>query len=323
MTRPKVFILNDLFPSFERERSVLAEVGAEVVVIGERPTEDRLIELCADADAILTDRWPITRKVIFALTNLKVISMYGVGTDAIDVPAATERHIPVANLPGIFSEDVSEHAIMLLLTAARKSTEQNHAIKSRQVDWTHEPFRPIYRLAGKTLGLVGLGHIGGATARKALGLGMRTIAYDPYVSAATMELVDLAELFKRADHVSLHVPLSRETEGLVNASLLRLLKPHSIVVNTSRGRIINQEDLVQALSQGWIAGAALDVVREDPPSDATYRDLLALPNVFVTPHSAWYSEESLGALQTDCARNAVLVLQKEQPIGCVNPEAYQ
>lgn len=329
MAKYKVFILDDVFPSHKRELAVLAEIHADVTILREWMPDEALIERCREADAVMLNRpFTVSRALIFGLPNLKVISVYGIGTDGVDIPAATERKIPVTNLPGYCAEDVSEHAIMLLLAASRKLIPQNNQVKSREVGWTQKPFEPIYRLAGKTLGLVGLGSIGRATARKAQGLGMKVICYDPYISPAVaqelhVEMVpSLEELFKRADHISIHVGLSAETEGMINASLLRLLKPTATLVNTSRGRIVDQDALVQALRERWIAAAGLDVVREDPPSEETYATLLSLPNVVVTPHSAWYTEESVEILQTNCARNVVLVLTGQRPINTVNPEIY-
>ena len=328
MSAHKVYILQDLFPSYAREKAALAEADAEGIVVNPWISDDELIETIGDAEGVLTDRRPFTRKIVFGLPRLKIISVYGIGTEAVDIVAATERRIPVANLPGFCAEDVSEHAITLLLAASRKLVPQNNMVKSREVGWTQVPFQPIYRLAGKTLGLVGLGSIGQATARKAQGLGMKTIAYDPYVAPALankmgVALVSLQELFQSADHVSIHVGLSRETEGMIDDALLRMLKPTATLVNTSRGKIVNQDALVAALREKSIAAAGVDVVREDPPSEETYAELLSLPNVVVTPHTAWYSEESIKTLQVDCARNAALVLRGERPMHTVNPEVYK
>jgi len=327
MPTRKVYILQDLFPSYAREKAVLAEADAEGIVVNPWISDEALIESCHDGEGVLTDRRPFTRDIIFGLPRLKIISVYGIGTEAVDIGAATERKIPVANLPGFCAEDVSEHAMALLLAASRKLVPQNNRVKSREIGWTQEPFQPIYRLAGKTLGLVGLGSIGRATARKAQGLGMQTIAYDPYVAPEPaqrigVELVGLKQLFQQADHISIHVGLTRETEGMIDATLFSLLKPTSIVVNTSRGKVVNQDDLVAALRESRLAAAGVDVVREDPPSETTYAELFSLPNVVVTPHTAWYSEESIETLQTDCARNAALVLQGRRPMHTVNEEVF-
>jgi D-3-phosphoglycerate dehydrogenase / 2-oxoglutarate reductase len=327
MAKYKAYILDDLFPTYEREHAVLATADAEGIVTDPKLPEAELVSRIADADAVLVNRCHITRNVVFGLPKLKIISLYGIGTDGVDIPAATERKIPVANLPGFCAEDVSEVAIMLLLAASRKLLAQNSMVKSREVGWVQGPFKPIYRVAGKTLGLVGLGSIGRAVARKAQGLGMKVIVYDPYVSPQVAEqlgvgLVGLEELFRSADHVSLHVGVTPETTGMINAGLLRLLKPTSTLVNTSRGKIVNQDDLVTVLKEGWIGAAGLDVVREDPPSEETYASLISLPNVVITPHTAWYTEESQVVLQTDCARNVALVLGGSRPMTTVNKEIY-
>lgn len=328
MTRYLAFVLDDVFASHEREAAVLAEAGAGIVELKENMPDDRLIATCRDADAILFNRpFSISGDLIRGLPRLKIISLYGIGLDGVDISAATARKIPVSNLPGFCAEDVSEQAIMLLLAASRKLVAQNNGVKDRDPGWTTVPFQPIYRLTGKVLGLVGIGSIGRATARKAQGLGMTVIAYDPYAPPALakeldVELVELGDLFRRADHVSLHVGVTPETTGMVNASLLKLMKPTATLVNTSRGKIVNQDDLVTALKEGWIAAAGLDVVREDPPSEETYQTLLSLPNVTITPHTAWYTEESIEVLQTDCARNAALVLMGKRPMTTVNKEIY-
>jgi D-3-phosphoglycerate dehydrogenase / 2-oxoglutarate reductase len=328
MARYKAFILDDVFASHDIEQRILAEADAEIIEFSAYMPDEQLIPACRDADALLLNRpFSLSRALIQGLPRLKVISVYGIGLDGVDIPAATERKIPVANLPGFCAEDVSEQAIMLLLAASRKLVAQNNGVKSRDPGWTAIPFKPIYRLTGKTLGLVGIGSIGRATARKAQGLGMTVIAYDPYASPAAaeemqVELVGLEDLFRRADHVSLHVGVTPETTGMINASLLRLMKPTATLVNTSRGKIVNQDDLVTALREGWIGAAGLDVVREDPPSEETYQTLLSLPNVTITPHTAWYTEESIDVLQTDCARNAARVLMGERPVTTVNREIY-
>jgi len=328
MAKYKAFILDDVFSSHEREERILAEADAEIVVLTDYIPDEQLIPACREADAILLNRpFSISRELVEGLPRLKIISLYGIGLDGVDIPAATERKVAVSNLPGFCAEDVSEQAIMLLLAASRKLVAQNNGVKSRDPGWVTAPFQPIYRLTGKVLGLVGIGSIGRAVACKAQGLGMTVIAYDPYISPAAaaemdVELVELEALFQRADHVSLHVGVTPETTGMINASLLKLMKPTSTLVNTSRGKIVNQDDLVTALKEGWIGAAGLDVVREDPPSEETYHTLLSLPNVTITPHTAWYTEESIEVLQTDCARNAALVLQGKRPMTTVNKEIY-
>ncbi len=328
MATYKVFMLDDVFTSYEREQAIFAGMDVELVNLRTLIPDDQLIAACKDADALMLNRpFHISRELVYGLPKLKIISLYGIGTDGVDIPAATERNIPVANLPGFCAEDVSEQAIMLLLAAARKLIAQNNGIKSRSAAWATAPFKPIYRLTGRTLGLVGLGSIGKATARKAQGLGMKVICYDKYVPAEAgaaigVEMVGLEELFDRADHVSLHVGVTPETTGMINAALLRRLKPTSVVINTSRGKIVNQPDLARALKEGWIQAAGLDVVREDPPSEETYAELISLPNVVITPHTAYYTEESLEVLQNDCARNVRLVLSGGRPMVSVNKQIY-
>jgi D-3-phosphoglycerate dehydrogenase len=316
----KVVVTDHTWPSVAPEALVLARVGARVVVAA-TDDEDELVRLVADADAILTCFAKVTSRVIEAGKHLKVISRYGIGVDNIDVGTATRRGIPVTNVPAYCVDEVAEHALALLLCAARKIHLYDRAV--REGDWSLARGVPIHRVAGRTLGIVGFGRIGSALARKAHGLGLKVLVHHPGLSdeaanAATVEPVELVELARRADFVSIHTPLTPQTEGSIGQEFLRRMKPTAVVINVARGAILNQEVLLQALREGWIATAALDVfVPERLSAD---HPLLAQPSLIATPHVAFYSEESVHELEQMAAENVAAILAGRQPAAVVNPE---
>jgi D-3-phosphoglycerate dehydrogenase len=249
-----------------------------------------------------------------------VIGRYGVGVDNIAVETATALEIPVTNVPSYCEHEVSEHALALLLALARRVVVFDRSV--RDGDWSLARGQPIHRVAGTTLGIVGFGRIGRTLARKAQGLGMTVVVHQPRLAepdarAAGVEAVALDELARRADFVSLHVPLDHTTQHLVDREFLRGMKPTAFLVNTARGGIVDRDALLEALRKGWIAGAALDVVEREPlpPDDP----LLALPNLIATPHVAYYSEESLVDLGRLAAENVAAVLDGRRPAWIVNP----
>ena len=323
----KVVITDQHFPSIERERRVLAQINATLVV-APATGEATLAETCRDADGLMINRSRVSRPVIEAMEKCKVLSAYGIGVDGIDLEAASEKGILVVNLPGFCAEEVSERAILLLLALRHKLLNQANAVRTQSLPWAYQPFAPIHRVSGTTLGLVGIGAIGRAVTRKAQGLGMRVVATDPYVSddAAAeigVEMVSLPQLLEQADHISLHVGVTPETRGMIGAEEIAQMKSNACLINTSRGPIVDQRALLTALREGRIAGAGLDVVENDPPAPETYETLFQLENVIVTPHTAWYSEESLAYLQMKVAENVVRVLRGEEPINVVNRQALE
>jgi D-3-phosphoglycerate dehydrogenase len=224
-------------------------------------------------------------------------------------------------VPSYCEHEVAEHALALLFALARRVVAFDRSV--RDGEWSLARGRPIHRIAGTTLGIVGFGRIGRMLARKAQGLGMTVVVHQPRLaeadaSAAGVEAVALDELAHRADVVSLHVPLDEGTRHLVDRDLLRAMKPTAFLVNTARGGIVDRDALLEALREGWIAGAALDVVEPEPlPADDP---LLALPNLIATPHAAYYSEESLVDLGRLAAENVAAVLDGRRPTSVVNPE---
>jgi D-3-phosphoglycerate dehydrogenase len=275
----------------------------------------------ADADAILTCFARVSANVIRAGKRLQVVGRYGIGVDNIAVDEATRLGIPVTNVPAYCLDEVAEHALALLFSLARKTCAYDAAV--RRGEWTLATGAPIFRIAGRTLGIVGFGKIGQTLASKARGLGLHLLAFDPHLSADKArprgaEIVSLEELAKRSDFVSVHSPLTPETEGLIGESLLRRMKPTAFVINTARGGIVDQDALLHALEQGWIAGAAIDVfVPERLPAE---HPLLARDNLIATPHVAFYSEESVLEVETLAAENVAAILSGRRPRALVNPE---
>jgi D-3-phosphoglycerate dehydrogenase / 2-oxoglutarate reductase len=311
-----VLVTDHTWPSVEPEAAVLARVGARIVE-ARTGEEDELVDLVADADAILTCFAKVTARVIRAGARLQVVGRYGIGVDNIAVEEATRLGIPVTNVPAYCLDEVAEHALALLFALARKTGAYDRAV--RDGEWSLATGAPMFRIAGKTLGIVGFGKIGRTLARKARALGLEVIAHDP--GATDVESVSLEELAERSDFVSVHTPLTPETRGLIGEAILRRMKPTAFVINTARGGIVDQDALLRALDEGWIAGAGIDVfVPERLPPE---HPLLARENLVATPHVAFYSEESVVELETLAAENVAAILSGRRPHALVNPEVLE
>jgi len=314
----KIIITDCDHPSVEIERTILNEINPEFM-LAHCTTEDEVIETARDADGIINQYAPITRRVIESLKRCKVIARYGVGVDNIDVEAATEYGIIVANVPDYCVDEVSTHTMALILACARGITLLDRKIRDKKWDFTLA--KPLFRTQSKTLGLFGLGRIARMVAQKALGFGFKVIAFDPYVSEANskIEMVTLKRLLPDSDFLSIHVPLTDETRHSFSENELRTMKKTAYLVNTSRGPIVDEKALYVALKEKWIAGAALDVMEKEPPD---WEDpLLKLDNIIITPHISFYSEESYVELKTKVAESVRSVLQGELPRAMVNPQA--
>lgn len=285
--------------------------------LAECKTEDEVIAYCAGAAGILSQYAPIKARAIETLSgSLKVLSRYGVGVDNLDVDSATAAGVAVCNVPDYCQDDVSTHAIALLLDLARKLTRlHNHTAAG---GWDFRAAGSVPRTAGKTLGLVGLGAIARHTARKALGFGMKVLAFDPYVHHTDLEvsLVSLDELYARSDFISLHAPLTSQTAKMVNAKSIARMKDGVYIVNTSRGGLVDEAALADALASGKVAGAGLDVLVSEPPASGC--PLIGLANVIITPHISFFSNESFEELKTKAARNMVEVLSGGPVTYCLN-----
>lgn len=318
-----VLVTDYTWDSTEREAAVLGQVGASLVV-AETGEERELLELVPSADAILTCFAQVTPAVVRAGERLKVIGRYGIGVDNIAVDDATRRGIPVTNVPAYCLDEVAEHVLALILCMARGLHLYDRAV--RRGNWELATGRPIPRIAGSTLGIVGFGKIGRTLAAKAGGLGLRVMAHSPStpaeeIRAAGAEPVALLELARRSDFVSLHLPLTGRTRNLVGQDFLAAMKPDAYLVNAARGGVIDREALERALARGRIAGAALDVFEPErlDPGDP----LLAQERLLATPHVAFYSEQSVADLATLAARNVAAVLAGDRPADVVNPEVYE
>jgi len=306
---------------FALELEGLAPVADIVEVRADTPAE--FAAGVADMDAIITS-WGlrIDRQVIESLKNCVVIGVGSVGVDMVDVDAATAAGIVVTNVPDVFIEEVADHAMMLLLDVARLTPMMSRM--ARDGEWYQA--RPILsrvpRLLGQTLGLFAFGNVARCTARRAQAFGLRVIACDPYVSeleitAAGVEPVGFAELLERSDYLSVHAPHNDETEHAINATALARMKPTAVVINTARGNIIDEVALIEALQTGIIAGAGLDVLEQEPPSDNN--PLLTMENVVVTPHVASATTRMRPETRRRVGREVALVLRGKWPMSCVNP----
>ncbi|MEE8564266.1 MAG: C-terminal binding protein [Atribacterota bacterium] len=316
--RPKVVITDCDHPSVEIEKEIFSEITPELI-LAHCNTEDEVIKAAQDAEGIINQYAPITRRVIESLKECKVIARYGVGVDNIDIEAATEYGIIIANVPDYCVDEVSTHAMALILACARGITLLDGKISEKMWDFTLA--KPLFRTKGKTLGLFGLGKIARAVARKASGFGFKIIAYDPYVSKVDdgIELVELSKLLSNSDFISIHSPLTDETRHLFGENKLRNMKKTAYLINTSRGPIVDEEALYKVLKKRWIAGAALDVMEKEPPD---WENLLPkLDNLIITPHISFYSEESYAELKTKTAKAVLSVLKGGLPRAMVNPQA--
>jgi D-3-phosphoglycerate dehydrogenase len=313
-----VLITDYAWPSLDIEQTLLGSAGIALLA-AERGDEQELIELAPQADAILTNWKPVTAAVLDATPNCQIVVRYGVGLDNIAVKHATALGIPVANVPDYCVEEVSDHAMALLLACARSIV--GFARSTRDGAWDLAAGQPLPRLRGQTLGLVGYGHIARTLVPKAAGFGMTIIAYTPRLPADALAPFgkatnDFDLLLRQSDYISLHLPLSGETHHLIDRRALQTMKPTAYLINTARGAIIDETALYQALTEGWIAGAALDVLTTEPA--AADHPLRTLDNVILTPHTAFYSDAAIKELQTKAAAQVKQALQGEIPANLVN-----
>ncbi|MGN6813443.1 MAG: C-terminal binding protein [Thermomicrobiales bacterium] len=336
MSRPYRIVATSAGQHWDIETAAARAGGAEITVVACH-TEDDLLAAGREADAILAGNEPFTRRVIEGLgRRVRVISRPAVGYDQVDVAAATARGIVVTHVPDYCTDEVSDHAFALLLALHRRVPWLDNAIKAGR--WGQaaiyggdrpatfhagEVPGPPVPLRGQTLGIVGFGRIGRRLAEKARGFGLRLLATDPYVAPAAGEplgvvLTDLDTLLRESDFVSIHCLLNAGTQGLIGAAQLALLKPTAQLINTARGPIVDLLALAEALQAGQLAAAALDVTEPEPlPID---HPLMTLPNVLLTPHSAYYSDRSRAEVRRRGVENALAVLRGETPNHAANPD---
>ncbi|MFV8830268.1 C-terminal binding protein [Alkalihalobacterium sp. APHAB7] len=321
MSKFKVVVTDYEFETLAPELEVLKKVdGVEFVPVQCR-TEEEVIQAAHDADGLINQYAPISRKVIEALEKCKVISRYGVGVNTIDIEAATEKGIIVGNVTDYCMDEVSDHAFALLMACVRKVVTLNSAVKSG--NWDFKVGVPIFRLRGRVLGLVGLGKIPQTLAVKAQAFGIKVVAYDPILpkdvaDSLNVELLELNDLCKVSDFISVHAPLIESTRGMVSTEQFNVMKKEAFIINTARGPVIDEKALIEALQAGKIAGAGLDVLEQEPiRSD---NPLLQMDNVILNPHIAWYSEEAQLELKRKTAQNVADVLSGFYPTYLVNQD---
>lgn len=323
-TQLKVYVLNGRNArDFSDCGTELARISAQLEVLPFTNDENEVIEQTHDADALIVASSLITRRVLQALKKLKVVVRTGVGYDVIDVLAATECGIAVVNIPDLWVREVANHALGLLLAWNRKIIDFYSDVKAGA--WSSRFPITVGSLHGETVGIVGLGNIGSAFAKRASALEMQVIAHDPYVSdahfeALGVERVSLEALAERADYVSVHCLLNDATRGLINADFLRRMKPTACLINTSRGPVVDEQALIHALQTEQIAGVALDVLEHEPT--APDNPLLSMAQVILTPHAAFYSDPAVAQVPKRCGEEVARVLSGQRPINLVNPEVY-
>ena len=330
-------VVNTTFiPGLDFGNKLLEPLDATLVE-GTWRTEDEIITNAADADAVICagSIQPFNRRVLASLPRCCILASLGVAYERIDMEAAAEYGIAATNVSDYCIDEVSGRAIAFMLALGHKLFQLDKAVREKQLCFIPssrkalmEVAYPIFRMRDQTLGTVGLGRLGMATALKARGLGMRVIAYDPYVPGAVMirqgvKQVDLDTLLRESDFISLHVPLTEKTRNMFGYEEFKKMKPTCYFINTARGALADQQALIRALEEGLIAGAGLDVTVDDPMNaDNT---LLKMPNVILTGHSAWYSTtaDSMSELWGKPMTQVVLALKGEWPPYAVNPEVRQ
>ena len=303
--------------SIEEERDEIGRIGAELILAQVKEEKD-LIRACKETDGIINQYSLLTRRVLENLPKCKVISRYGVGVDSVDLRAATDLGIIVANVPDYCIDEVANQTISMMLALMRKVAFFDQKVKSGQ--WDFRFGIPIHRTKGKTLGLIGCGKIGLEVAKRISAFGVRVIAFDPYIEKAheRIELKDLDTVLKESDYISIHCPLNDSTRHLIGEREFKKMDKKPLLINTSRGPIIDEKALIQALKEGHLSGAGLDVLETEPPDPSN--PLLKMENVILSPHVGFYSEESISELKRRTAKNVSDVLMGKWLSSVVNRE---
>lgn len=323
--KPKVVIADYDFGDVAIEHSIIACAGFELVA-AQCKSEDDVIAVAGNADAVITQYAEVGQRAIQSFTRCKIIARYGIGVDIVDVDAATAKNIVVTNVPNDWCmNEVADHAVALLMALVRKLPQYNRATHAGEWEW--QTGRPIQRLQEGTVGLFSFGAIAREVARRMKGFGVKNvIAYDPYTdkkeaAAEGVPLVSFEELLTKSDYLVIQAPLTKETRGRFGEAELRRMKKGSILVNTARGPIVKDEDLYRVLRDGWLSGAGLDDIEEEPAKRANWKPtnpLFKLENVIITPHAAYYSEQSIQIVRRFASEEVVRVLRGEAPLSPVN-----
>jgi len=311
----KAALIDPLGRHSDIESDILAAAGVDLVA-RKCTTDDEVVALARDADAVMVVIYPITEAVLAQCPKLRVIVRYGVGVDNVDLAAATAHGVMVCNVPDYCIDEVANHSMAMLLALNRRLVPQGNAMRLA----TRFRLAPMGRLRGETLGLIGFGRLARAVADRARGFGLTVIAYDPYAAAgpADVRLLPLDTVLAEADYVSVHVPLTSQTRDLIGAREFALMKPTAYIISTARGGIISERDLAQALDAGQLAGAGLDVWEQEPVSPDN--PLLGYPQVIPTPHTGYFSNESAPAIRRRVAEIASEALLGGIPESVVNRE---
>lgn len=317
MAKYTVYVTDDRHPDYDIERRILQEASAELRICN-CLTEGDVIKYCSDADGLLLNLAPAGAEAIKGLKHCKIINRYGVGYDNVDVEACTAQGIQLTFVPDYCAEDVSDHALALLLSCLRHVALRDRRIREGQ--WNIQ--KTSFRLKGKTLGILGFGRIAQALARKTSGFGLEKIlVYDPYVSETTCAeagviKADIKTVMTEADFLSLHMPVTSETKEMINSETLSWMKTTAIIINTARGQLVNDASLIDALKNHKLLAAGLDTYSTEPLSLTTeYREL---DNVILTDHTAYSTTEGLIELKTKSARNVADALMGKPPVYPVN-----
>lgn len=321
MAKYKVFVTDTLWPDLDIERNILAAADADVVLTTNRTPKEICIE-GRDCDAVITNQTPMTRENLSILRRCKILVRLGVGVNEVDLAAATDLGILVCNVPDYCQCETADHTMALALCVSRKIHTLCSQTKSG--GWDSSVASNVPRNYGKIFAIIGCGSTGRMVAERAQAFGMRVIAHDPYIPDSIFRSNDIKkfdnieELLRAADFVSLHVPLNENTVGMINARTLSYMKPTAYLINISRGALINEDDLYDALVNGRLAGAGLDVLCVEPPNGV--HKLATLQNVIITPRAAWISEDALPELRTKSAQEIALFLSGKLPCYVVNKE---
>lgn len=317
----KIVVIEPGYLNYSAEESILQNWDPQFVVVPANASLEEKLRQVSNADAIMVREATVSRPMIEAMQQCRVIVRYGVGVDNIDSQAAREKGIYVANVPDYGSEDVAEHALALLLAATRRIATRNRDVRDGQ--WGIGQREPMFRLAGKILGVVGFGRISRCFVQKASGIGFkRILVVDPLLTdeqalQAGVTRVSLDTLCREADFVSLHAPLTPDTHHLIGEAELAKMKPSAVLVNTSRGGLIDEQALINALLQQRIFAAGLDVFESEPLSAKS--PLLQMENTLCTDRTAWFTEESVVELQSKAAHEVRRAFEGEHPLNWVNP----
>jgi D-3-phosphoglycerate dehydrogenase len=330
MDQPTILVADFDFGDVDIERAIVEGAGFRLAA-AQCKSEDDVIAYGRDADGVLTQYATVGARAIEAFTRCRVIARYGTGVDIVDVDAATRKGIQVTNAPNDWcAEEVADHAVALWLSAARGICRYDRATRSGE--WKWQSAAPLHRIRGRVLGLLGFGAIAEMIAERAQGFGVERWAHDPYKDDAELEAkgvrpVSFDQLVEGSDFLIIQAPLTSSTRHLFDRDVLQRMKRTALLINTARGPIVEDDALDQALSEGWIAGAALDDIEEEPAKVKDWRPthpLFRQSRAIITPHAAYYSETSIAAVRTIAATEAVRVLSGLPPRSPVNsPQRFE